>query len=279
MMQQDEGAPVAQAATKGGRLRTVMTVLIVIVALALGFTVGFVGFGYYATQQAQRPAEVAQAFCADLLGKRYDAAFGLLSGPQQQGGKAAYVRTAGLHDQIDGPVTGCVVTDAAAGMFTLRLINSKTVTMRIQRRKAVSGAVTLTKQGGDWQVASIAQTLQGTDVGPLLVGMAFCADLVAKDYTAAYGELSSGEQAAGDEKAFAASFGSAFGGVETLSACTPNIKTYKVAGNDRVATMNVVFGVTFQVGKRTTVTIPATLSVVRQQAGWKVDSIVIAAGA
>lgn len=253
------------------RVTLLVTGVLLIVALGVG------GFGIYATHEAQQPALAAQMFCRDLQTKQYTAAYQMLtSAYQAQTSQAQFVYEAGLHDQVDGPVAACAVLHSSAPTgYTLRLIDSATLVARITRNKAFDGGITVIKEGNAWRVSSIATSLQGTTLAPLLVGTTFCRALVAKDYAAAYSTFSSNERSGGNESAFAATFAKAFGTAVQITGCTPTVPSYVVAPDAHSATVDVALQITLHVQGNGLVTIPATVGFVTEGGTWKVDSIAV----
>ncbi len=244
---------------------------LVLVALCIG------AFGLYATHEAQQPALAAQAFCRDLQTGQYNAAYSMLSSDYQvKTSQAQFVEEAGLHDQVDGPVTNCAIlrSNAPKG-FTLQLIGGASIVARITRHKPLDGTITLIKEGADWKVENVGSSLQGTTLAPLRVGMTFCKALVAKDYATAYSTFSSHERSGGTESAFATTFTKAFGADQQLTGCTPTVTSYVVSPQANSATVDVALQITLHVQGNGQVTIPATIGFVTEGDAWKLDSIAI----
>ena len=234
---------------------------------------GIGGWGYYATQQAQRPLDAAKAYCADLRAHNYTAAYGLLDA-QLRGviSQSEYTLESGLRDQVDGPATACTLPQGSSAGVTFSISQSASVPLTITRAHRLTGAIALAQQNGAWRITSIAATLQGTDILPIVTSMRFCQALVAGDYASAYGMLSANEQQSGSEQDFATTYGHAFGGTNgatQLTGCAFNAKAYTVSSNDASATLGATFQGTADVA------IPATLALVRQQGGWKIDAITL----
>lgn len=248
-----------------------------IAAVLLLALLGVGGFGLYATHEAQQSTVVAQTFCHDLQTKQYAAAYQMLSSTYQaKTTQAQFVEEADLHDQVDGPVAACAATSSSAPKgYTLRLIDSATLAVHISRHKPLDGSITLIRNGNGWKVNGIAPALQGTDLAPLFVGMTFCKALVAKDYPSVYNTFSTHERSGGTEADFAATFTKAFGTNMEIAKCIPAPTSYAVAPNAASATVDVALQITLHVQGNGQVTIPATLTFVREHGAWKVDSIAI----
>ena len=246
--------------------------LVAMVAVLLG--VG--GWGYYATQQAQRPLDTAKAYCADLRTHNYTAAYSLLSS-QMRGSisQSEYALENTLRDQVDGPATACQLPAGGSAGVTFSIPTSATVPLAITRAQSahsLTGAITLAPENGAWRITSIAATLQGTDVAPIVTSRRFCEALVAGDYTTAYGLLSTSEQQIGSEQDFATTYSQAFGGANgatKLTGCAFNPRAYTVSSDDASATLNGALQGTPDVA------IPTTLALVRQQGVWKIDAITL----
>ena len=103
-----------------------------------------------ASQTPPSPQPTAQSFCADLVTRHYDAAYGLLSTAQQaQGTEAQFTASQRELDTLQGPVTQCVSTVEHVGA------TQASATLRVTRgAKSASGALTLVLQGSSWRVES-----------------------------------------------------------------------------------------------------------------------------
>src|SRR5262249_31570597 len=135
-----------------------------------------------------------QTFCTALTNKDYTSAYSQLgSVAQGQLTSEQFAAQAALHDQIDGPVTGCTLV--AVGSSNTYTTTSLTVSVTRATLGARSGAVTLDIENGAWKVASVELALLGSDLGPLQVGQQFCTALQAGQFSVAYGLLSSSFQA------------------------------------------------------------------------------------
>lgn len=252
-------------------------ILIGVAAVLLLAVLGVGGFGLYATHEAQQPTLVAQTFCRDMQTRQYAAAYNMLSAAYQaKTTQTQFVDEAGLHDQVDGPVAACAVTGSSTPKgYTLQLVDSATLAMRMTRHKPLDGGITVIRDGNDWKVDTVARSLEGTDLAPLFVGLTFCKALVAKDYTAVYNTFSSHERSGGTEADFKATFTKAFGTNMEITKCTPAPTSYVVAPNATSAMVDVAMQITLHVQGNGQVTIPTTLTFISEHNEWKLDSIAV----
>jgi len=217
---------------------------VVIIILLLG-VIGIASYGVYTTRQAQRPYAAAQAFCTDLQGKHYTAAYGMLSTAYRKTiSLQDFTLTYQLHDQLDGPIGACSTPAPGSVIYTYTVPTAIGIPAHITRKQTLQGTLSLVEEGQTWRISQIAASLQGTDVGPLLAQNAFCGELIAGNYAAAYAQLAPGAQANGAESDFATAYAHAFGGGVgsglTLARCQPDLTTYTVANGDaQVAVMFV----------------------------------------
>ena len=256
---------------RGRALGITATVVLVLAAVGGG---GFV----YGTAQAQGPINAAKAYCADLKSQNYAAAYGLLSTAyQSQITQADYVADARLHDQVDGKVSDC--GQPHSGTFTWNLGESpQSLQVEITRQTLKSqlvGAVKLVKQGDNWKVDAIADSLKGTDFGAYHVAQAFCTDFLAANYAAAYQLFSAnGQQNYGSEQQFETAFKGTFSNGISLAQCEPDITSYTVTAPSAQINLKLSVTVTTSVST-TTFPLPdgATLKFVLQSGTWKVDTL------
>jgi len=248
------------------------------VAVALVVAGGVVaGLSYRAYQQARQPVDAAQQFCADLEAQRYADAYGLLSSAYQaRVPESQFVATAKLHDTVDGKVAGCSLPRVEFGLnLTLSAPTTADLAAQMTRgQQDFEGAISLVKQGDAWKVSDIAPALQGSDVGALAVGQAFCAALVAGDYHTAYAQLSPKKQAQASEKDFTNSFRSELSGDLKLTACTPDVTTYQVTGPLAKEQVTLQVAITTALGTQT-VSMPVTLQYAQVSGAWKIDDFLV----
>jgi hypothetical protein len=206
-------------------------------------------------------------FCTDMATQKYADAYAMLGSTLQTGiGSAAnFGLVAGVQDQIDGKVTGCALTSVAQGNTD----TSTSVTVTITRTSAHTGAVTLSGDStGKWTITKIDQSAQGTDVGPIITGAAFCGYLDAGLYPQAYALFSSTFQGLVSEALFQSAFSGSLPTGAKWGACTPDFSTYKVTGT--TATYNGSIDVVLAGG--TKVPNKITLNFVQEGGVWKIDN-------
>lgn len=256
--------------------RRLLTIGIVVVAALLILALGVVAFSAYATQRARQPFAVANAYCRDLRSHNYAAAYHLLSSSYQQTTtQAHFVADAALHDQVEGPITDCALTQNTPDS-TLHLIDSTTVPLRIVRRAPASGTLALSAHGDAWRIDALSGAAQGRDLGAIDVSHTFCSALANKDYNAAYATLSTEARSGASQDAFTAAFSRDFGTSQQLLDCAPTLASYTVTPAGDKATLDVTFHIGIQGNQGTTpVAVPATMQFVRENATWKLSSIAI----
>jgi D-alanyl-D-alanine carboxypeptidase (penicillin-binding protein 5/6) len=218
--------------------------LVVSIALvtALALTLGYGAWLLHVAYAAGQPVAVASAYCAALQHKTYRSAYRLLApDAQQRMTFDTFVLTAQLQDQIDGPVARCVAPQPGLGAaFSFDVRSSRTsVGMQIARTRLFGGAMTLARVGADWRVEGLAQSLAGTDVGPLVVESQFCAGLRAKDYATASREMADALRAQVADAAIGPMFGNS--DATALASCQPDLSSYKVAAKDDAAEVRASF--------------------------------------
>ena len=237
--------------------------------------VGIGGYGVYTTRQAGRPYAAAQTFCDDLRAKQYAAAYGLLAAPARRAtSEQTFALTNQLHDQVDGPISACSVPAPSSVGYTYTVPTQISISTHITRKAPMQGTLTLVEEGGVWRVSQIANSLQGTDVGPLLAQNAFCGELVAGQYAMAYAQLAPGAQASGAEHdfatAYAQAFGGGIGGALRLTGCTPDLTSYTVVNGD--AQVSVIF-VAQAAGQE--VDFPTQFTFIQVSGAWEIASVTL----
>jgi D-alanyl-D-alanine carboxypeptidase (penicillin-binding protein 5/6) len=224
--------------TNRPRWLAISLVLLASLAAALAYGIWVI----HVAQEAAKPPAAAQAYCTALQQKNYTRAYALLSPTSQaQISSGDFTLTAQLHDAIDGPITRCTAPQPglAAG-FTFDVgATHDALDMQIARNTLHRGAIALTKAGGDWRVDSVAASLAGTDVGPLVVENHFCAALVAQSYSSASAMMSDALRAQLPASALATTFGNS--AATALASCQADLSTYHLSTADDAASVRVPF--------------------------------------
>ncbi len=122
----------------------------------------------------------ANNFCAELQAQRYiDTYTALTAELRGDLSSAEYEQMSQWSDQIDGTIRACapVTVDSSAGE------SAATMDFSITRAKLgkLRGEIALVNTNGSWKVKSVASTLLGTDVGALVNGRRYCADLASNN--------------------------------------------------------------------------------------------------
>jgi len=247
----------------------------ILAVLIIGFgTAG--GLFFYGWQQTRQPVDAALAFCSDLKAQRYVAAYGRLSHAYQvRVSKDQFVAAATVHDTIDGKVLDCGTPNTGVAFsFDLSPSSKTTLSASITRNRSFAGKLSLVKEGSAWKIDSIDQSLEGSDLGALVTGQAFCNALVSGNYAAAYALQSARQQAQANEKDFAAAIKATFSGNLKLADCKPDPKTYTVIGTSAKIDAVFVVALTTSSGAQR-VNVPVTLHLVEEGGVWKLDDFVI----
>ena len=209
---------------------------------------------------------VAENYCSALQAQDFAAAYKDLSAKLQGAtSQSAYVAQAQAHAQVDGAVQSCALT----GLTRTTSATTTNFTISLARAKlgARSGALTLTSSNGAWQVSSVDAALSGSDLGPLDAGAAFCAAITNNDYAGAYARLSGAAHNTYSLAQFQQQF--AVTPILKWNGCTPDLTTYKVAGDH--ASYNTALKVT-RTDTGASTQLVFALSFVREGSAWKVDS-------
>lgn len=260
-----------------GRGRTLLIASIAALAI-LGFaTVAAVqttplGGEVYALREGDAVRTTTDALCKDLQTQDYAAAYRLLaSGYAQKVTPDQFSQVGKLQDQIDGPVKSCGLSGGASSVHFDPATNTATLVARSQRNAVFIGTLSLAKQDGAWRIASIDQSLQGRDVGPLLVASHFCAALVAGNYAAAYGDFSTKHKALLTQAAYVANITQVLAQAQDkFVGCQPTLASYALSPDDATATLNSALMV--QLGQQT-YPVLQKISFVKEAGGWHIDTI------
>jgi hypothetical protein len=204
-------------------------------------------------------------FCAALMGQSYAAAYMLLAGAAQASVKQAdFVQVAQWQDAVDGAVNACDVEGIGAGA------NDAAVSFAVSATRAKlgqkQGDVKLAVEDGTWRVSSIATSLNGSDLGPLVVGNQFCDDVAKGNTSGLYGLVSPGYLGG-------LTLTLIYNGVAGIqwSGCTLDATTYKAASGK--VSYSASMAITKKSNGQTTHT-PVTFQTVQVSGAWKVDNIV-----
>jgi hypothetical protein len=169
------------------------------------------------------------AFCEAEQSQSYDTAYGLLStGLQSLAPQTQFSILQTLQDAVDGKVTACAIKAIPAGNDD----TNTTVTVTVTRSTlgAASGTVKLEATGGAWKISQIDQSVQGTNLQPLLVGTEFCLFVGGDDFPDAYKLLASGVQQSNTVAQVQAAFALPAGDKWT-PVCSPDMTTYQVTAS------------------------------------------------
>lgn len=236
---------------------------------------------------------VARNFCGDLTSKNYTAAYDLLSARYQTTVSSGdFTDASNLRDTLSGPVQSCPIPtggpDVSAGVNTVTLYVS--FTRPNPTPTTSSGSITLIKQGGEWKLDKIDETLLGENVAPLMVAKTYCDALVRQDYTTAYNQLSSRYQQQTDEGTYQAGFKNSLAGLgpnASIATCVPDLSSYKIAppsagaGTPTVApqsgvpangaTVNIALDFSVN-GSALNQPITLALTMIQENGAWKIDN-------
>jgi hypothetical protein len=248
--------------------------LVVSVVALLVIVVAALGVYNYASTLAAQPGRVMASYCAALTHTDYKTAYSLLAPSlRAQSTLAQYEADSAARDAISGRVKGCASkpTQQLSALSFLRDPRSLVYNLTLTRASAERGQVALTRNATGWEVAALSSTVAGVDLGPLHMEQALCAAFIARKYDVAYGLLSTPYQREqGSETVFATAFGSNL----AITGCEPTLSGYTVDRADQRASFMVTLDVSVAGDSSTTkLTLPALMTLVREAAGWRVDTI------
>ena len=150
------------------------------------------GGGALAAVQFFAPAVTDGLYCGYLKTQNYTASYSLLSQKMQaQLTSDQYVQASQALDKLEGPVTSCSQATGVSNAYNYTLFGSTaTVAVAITRATAgtLEGQLHLKNESG-WKVDGIDTSLLGVNLSALQTAAAFCADLQAQNYGAAYALL------------------------------------------------------------------------------------------
>lgn len=205
----------------------------------------------------------ANNFCAELQAQRYADTYTALTDDLRGGlTSAEYEQMSQWSDQIDGTVRSCapVTVDSSAGE------SAATMSFSITRAKLGKrvGDIALVNDNGVWKAKSVASELQGTDVGALVNGRRYCADLasnnsgdLATQVTVGYLFNNLGAFAAAGIKG------------ESWIGCSFDAATFKLNGD--TASYKGVMQITTK--DKTTRSAALTFGALKSDGAWKVDTL------
>jgi hypothetical protein len=208
--------------------------------------------------------QTVAAFCTALQNSDYSGAYAYLgSTVQSQISESTFAQQGSLHQQVDGTVTACSIVGFGQGNPDTS--TSLNVSITRSTLGTVTGQASLDLEGGSWKISSLDTTLEGSDLGGLLVVQKFCSYLKAGQVSKAYGTTSSAFQSS----VTLSYFTSVFGAAGVSYSCTLQLSTYKVPDpNDA----HIVGAIVLSSGGSTD-SIPTEFVVVNVGGTWKIDAL------
>jgi len=173
-------------------------------------------------------ALAVDAFCQGLRDGGYSRAYAELDGEAQaRQDLAAFTTQAHYYESIDGAIDACGLADVARGATAL----AADVTLRVTRRGTAEhrGAARLVAWEGGWRIASLRPEALGSELGPLLAGQRFCADLAQGKFADAYGLLTDAYKGQIGPGQFADDLRPDAGA--RWDGCAPDYSSYSVEGD------------------------------------------------
>jgi hypothetical protein len=206
---------------------------------------------------------VANSFCAELQAQRYADTYTALSDDLRGNlSSEEYEQMSQWSDQIDGTISACapVTVDSSAGE------SAATMSFSITRAKLGkrSGDIALVNANGAWKVKSVASTLLGTDLGALVNGRRYCADLASNNS----GDLATQVTVGYWLNTFGALFTAGIKG-ESWTGCSFDASTFKLNGDK--ASYKGVMQITAK--DKTTRRAALTFGASHADGSWKVDTL------
>jgi hypothetical protein len=247
----------------------VASAAIILIALIAGLSIY-----NYASSLAAQPQKIVSRYCAALTHDDYKTAYSLLAPAlQEQTSQAQYVSDGVARDTISGRVTACAgePTQRFSALSFLSNPRSTLINLTLTRGTSAHGQIALSRDATGWHVAGVSAAIEGIDLGPLHTEQALCSAFIGRDYSAAYGLLSAPfQREQGSEKTFSKDFGANL----AITGCEPALSGYTLDKADQRASFLVTLDVSVSSGSSPTkLTLPAKIALVREQAGWRVDSI------
>jgi len=205
----------------------------------------------------------ANNFCAELQAQRYiDTYTALTDDLRGDLSSAEYEQMSQWSDQIDGTIRACapVTVDSSAGE------SAATMAFSITRGKLgkLRGDIALVNASGVWKVKSVASTLLGTDLGALVNGRRYCADLASNNS----GDLATQVTVGYWFNNAGALFVAGIKG-ESWTGCSFDATTFKLSGD--TASYKGVMQITAK--DKTTRRAAITFGASHADGSWKVDTL------
>ena len=234
---------------------------------------GLVFAGYNTAQAELQPARVVQAYCRDLRSENFSAAYGLLSSTYQaQVPLAQFSLINQLQDGVDGKVHACPTATGSGIDFSFGRPQSHVAFLiTIERNTSFTGHIELNRQQNTWKVNAVEQSLQGSNVAPLLVADTFCRAIIQGNYVTAYHLLSSRQQSLAPESAFAQQFKSAFGDAIHLESCTIDYGSYHLQASTADVSMTFNLAISMPAAGSLTTSLVTVLNFTQESGSWKLD--------
>lgn len=211
--------------------------------------------------------ETTLTFCDALQRQNYGTVYTLLNAYRHSTTtELEFIAQGRAWDQIGGQVSRCNVASiersGSDGLAQLAIGVTRT------RAGLLGGIITLTRNEGQWTIQALDQVVFGVDLGPLVVGRQFCANLSIGAFHDAYMLLSRGLRAILPEHG---NRWSSYTVPGLRWTCIPDFATYIVKGN--IASYVVAAQVTDSVTGNAA-TLPRLLfTFVRDDGVWKLDNI------
>jgi hypothetical protein len=205
----------------------------------------------------------ADEYCAALQSQRYSDAYTALADDLRGDlTSAEYEQMSQWSDLIDGTIRACapVTVDSSSGE------SGATMAFSITRAKLgkVRGDIALVNANGVWKIKSVASALLGTDLGALVNGRRYCADLASNN---------SGDLAAQVTLGYwlnnLGAFATAGIKGESWTGCSFDASTFKLNGDK--ASYKGVMQITAK--DKTTRSAALTFGAVKSDGAWKMDTL------
>jgi hypothetical protein len=205
----------------------------------------------------------ANNLCSALQSQRYSDAYTALDDGLRGGLSAAdFEQVSQWSDLIDGTINSCapVTVDSSGGE------SAATMAFSVTRAKLgrLRGDIALVNANGVWKVKSVASTLQGTDLGALVMGQRYCADLSSNNQADLATQVTGGYWLTNLGALVAAGFKG-----ESWTGCSFDAATFKLDGAK--ASYRGVMQVT--ANDKTTRRAALTFGALQASGAWKMDTL------